>query len=103
MRDREWSKTDELLQAGEKNEFRFSKTAGPCQGSKKLEEKKGQKRRITRKECRRLWNVFETGGFIPQEGLWNVAREKMLQDRGALPSEEGDIVREYKAMHEENF
>ena len=25
------------------------------------------------------------------------------QDRGALPKEEGDIVRECKAMHEENF
>ena len=29
--------------------------------------------------------------------------EKMLQDSGALPKGEGDIVREYKAMHEENF
>ena len=27
---------------------------------------------------------------------------KMLQDRGAFPKEEGDVVREYKAMHEEN-
>ena len=27
----------------------------------------------------------------------------MLQDRGALPKEQGDIVIEYKAMHEENF
>ena len=27
----------------------------------------------------------------------------MLQDRGALPEEEGDVVREYKAMHEDNF
>ena len=27
----------------------------------------------------------------------------MLQDRGALPTEEGDVVREYKAMHEEQF
>ena len=25
---------------------------------------------------------------------------KMLQDRGALPKEERDIVKEYKAMHE---
>ena len=30
-------------------------------------------------------------------------QRKMLQDRGALPKEEGDVVREYKAMHEENF
>ena len=27
----------------------------------------------------------------------------MLQDRGALPKEEGDVIGEYKAMHEENF
>ena len=27
----------------------------------------------------------------------------MLQDRGVLPREEGDMVREYKAMHEDNF
>ena len=27
----------------------------------------------------------------------------MLQDRGSLLEEEGDIVTEYEAMHEENF
>ena len=27
----------------------------------------------------------------------------MLEDRGALPKEEGDLIIEYKAMHEENF
>ena len=32
-----------------------------------------------------------------------LSRKKMLQDRGALPEEEGDVVREYRAMHEENF
>ena len=42
-----------------------------------------QKRRTTRKECRRLSNEFETGGFMAQIGQWNLAREKMLQDRGA--------------------
>ena len=40
---------------------------------------------------------------MAQNGLWNVARERMLQDRGALPEEEGDFVRSHKAMHEENF
>ena len=30
---------------------------------------------------------------------WNFARKKTLQDRGALTKEEGDIAREYKAMH----
>ena len=30
-----------------------------------------------------------------QQGLWNLVREKVLQDRGALPKEEGDVIREY--------
>ena len=30
-------------------------------------------------------------------------KRKMLQDRGALPREEGDVVREYNATHEKNF
>ena len=28
---------------------------------------------------------------------------QQLRERGALPEEEGDAVREYKAMHEEKF
>ena len=35
--------------------------------------------------------------------LWNLATEKRLQDRGALPREGGKVIREYNAMHEENF
>ena len=38
-----------------------------------------------------------------QKGFWNLASEKRLQDRGALPREEGDVIRECNAMHEENF
>ena len=40
---------------------------------------------------------------MAQNGLWKLARERMLHDRGALLKEQGDTVREYKAMHEENF
>ena len=40
---------------------------------------------------------------MAQNGLWNLAGEKMLQDRGVLLKKEGDVVREYKAMHEEKF
>ena len=29
-------------------------------------------------------------------------REK-LQERGAMPEEEGDVIRDYTAMHEDNF
>ena len=36
--------------------------------------------------------------------VYGISRKrKMLQDRGALSKEEGDVIREYKAMHEENF
>ena len=28
---------------------------------------------------------------------------KLLQDKGALTKEEGDVAREYKAIHEEHF
>ena len=63
----------------------------------KIERKNGE---LLEREYRRLMNDFEMGGFMAQKGLWNLVREKMLQDRGALPKEEGDVVREYKAMHE---
>ena len=63
----------------------------------------GQKRRITRKEYQRLLNKFEMEGFMAQKGLWNLVREKVLQDTREWPKEEGDVIREQKAMHEENF
>ena len=63
----------------------------------------GQRRRIINKEYTRHFNELEMGGFTAQTGLWNLARDKMLQDRGALPKEEGDVIGEYKVMHEENY
>ena len=39
---------------------------------------------------------------MAQKGLWNLARENRLQDRGAMPREEG-VISEYNAMQEENF
>ena len=64
---------------------------------------KGKKERVTRKECKRLREEFEVGGFMAQKGLCNIATKRMLEDRGALPREDGDLLREYQAMHEENF
>ena len=32
-----------------------------------------------------------------QKRLWEVAKKRMLDDRGALLSEEGNIIREYRA------
>ena len=51
----------------------------------------GLNRRITRKESRSFWNELEKEAFMAQKGLWNVARQRMLRDRGALPNEEGDL------------
>ena len=31
---------------------------------------------------------------MAQQGLWNLIREKMLRDRGVVPKEEGDVLRE---------
>ena len=42
-------------------------------------------------------------GFVAQKGLWNLVGEQVLQDSGALSEEEGDVIRAYKAMHEEVF
>ena len=40
---------------------------------------------------------------MAQKGLWNLERNKAMQDRGALPGEESDTIREFQAVHEENF
>ena len=63
----------------------------------------GEKKRISRKEYQWLLNKFEMEGLMAQEGLWNLAKEKIMKERGELLNEEGDAVREYKAAHEENF
>ena len=54
------------------------------------------------KEFQRLWNEFETGGFIAQKRLWNVAEEKMLEDGSALSTESGNQLGTDKAVYEEN-
>ena len=40
---------------------------------------------------------------MAQNGLWNITKKRMLEDRGVLPKEEGDRIGENKAMHEESF
>ena len=62
-----------------------------------------KKERIARKEHQRLVNKFEMEGLMAQKDLWNLAKEKIMKERGELPNEEGDAVREFEAMHEENF
>ena len=40
---------------------------------------------------------------MAQKGVWNIPKKTMLEDGGALPKEDGNQLREYRAMHEENF
>ena len=35
---------------------------------------------------------------MAQKGLWNLFREKLLRDRGALLKEKGDVIGEYIAQ-----
>ena len=50
-----------------------------------------EKRRVMSKECKRLREEFEVGGFMAQK-MWNIAKERMLEDRGAVLKEEGDLI-----------
>ena len=56
----------------------------------------GEQKSITRKEFKMLLNNFEMEGSMAQKGLWNLAKDKILKERGELPNEVGDEVREYK-------
>ena len=38
---------------------------------------------------------------MAQKGRRNIAKKRMLEDGGAWPKEDGDLLREYQAMHEE--
>ena len=63
----------------------------------------GKKRRITRKEHKGLRNNFELEGFMAKKRVWESCEKNEVQEKSAMPKEEGDAVREYNAMHEESF
>ena len=52
-------------------------------------------------ECKILREECEDGGFMAQKMTRNVVKQKVLEDKGALLKEEGDLAREYIATHEE--
>ena len=47
-------------------------------------------------EYQRLLNRFEMEGFMARNGLWNLAKNKALQDSGAMLGEEGDAIRDIR-------
>ena len=48
---------------------------------------------------------FEMEELMAQKGLWNLPREREKNCRREVPclKEEGDVIREHSATHEENF
>ena len=66
-------------------------------------ECRGRNGRVTSKACKRPRESLGVGDFMAQKALWNITKKRSLEDRGALPKEEGDFIRDYKAMHEEHF
>ena len=62
-----------------------------------------QESRVTREDYKTSREEFEVEGFMAQRGSWHIAKKRMLEDRGALPRDDGDLLREYQAMHEESF
>ena len=58
-------------------------------------ENRGRKKIFTRKEYQRLVNNSEMEGLMAQKGLWNLAKEKIMKERGELPNEESDAVRKF--------
>ena len=57
----------------------------------------GQKRSHREKE--RKWLRFHGAKRV----VGHFKKQRMLENRGALPREDGDLLREYQAMHEANF
>ena len=59
----------------------------------------GEKRRVTRKECKRLMDIFEVWGFMAQKGLWIIAKKGCWRTEELCPKKRETN----KAMHDENF
>ena len=86
MGTEDFGKNDEKIQALEEGRVPAKEV--------KTGESMEKKRRITRKESPRLLNNFAMEGLMAQKGLWKLAKEKIMKERGELPNEEGDAVRE---------
>ena len=81
----------------------FGKMKSPSQRGKELENR-GRKEKNDKKGVSEAVKQFRNGrtdGAKKACGTWQ--QEKTMKERAELPSEDGDVVREYKAMHEEDF
>ena len=69
----------------------FEEGRGPDRNAKGW-NMEGEEGRVTRKECKRLMEKFEGGGFDGHKtGLWNIAKERMLEGQGSLSQRGGRL------------
>ena len=54
-----------------------------------MENRRAKKRgyHVEYKSCA---EEFEVGGFMAKKSLWKIVQKRMLDDRGALPKEDGN-------------
>ena len=99
------TKIDESLQPEKMDTKQCQKIISESKSSKRREngKLKGKKRRVTSKERKRLREGLEVGGFLVQKDHGTSPKKRMLEDGGALPKEDGDLLRENQAMHEETL
>ena len=50
---------------------------------------KDVRKRMTRREYKRMCEDFEDEGFMALKGLWNSANHRNLEERGAVTSKKG--------------
>ena len=57
-------------------------------------ENRGRKEKSHEKGIQEAVKKIEMEGLMAQEGLWSLAKDKIMKERGELPNEEGDVVKE---------
>ena len=90
-----------IWQSDEKNPSSRGRKS-PSQRDKELENR-WREEKDYEKGVSEVVKNFEMEGLMAEKGLWNVAKEKIMKETGELSSEEGDVVKDFKAMHEEDF
>ena len=78
---------------GEEN-FKSWKTAGSQQRRQKTGGMKVKREESQERSIRGLLNKFENVRFVAQQDCAILREEDIMRERGALPKEEGDAVRE---------
>ena len=77
---------------------------GESQPKRQITEKSWEKRKeLQERSIGGCPNNFEMEGFNGTKRPVEFGEGKTMKERGELPNEKGDAVREYNAMHEENF